>query len=259
MDAKQIMNELRKPFKPDELEWMVKTVSEAKLKGLALPYVSNRAIQKRLDDVVGIENWKNEFIEWKDKDQLCGISIRINNEWITKYDGAADTNIDGTKGGISGAMKRAAVQWGIGRYLYNIPPIWVDVEVASTSKTGKKTYRLSKRPSLPKEFLPENYTPGLNNWNPEPDTPTNKSTPAPILNCLESFKTLGVSQGDIENYFHLEIDMLQETEMATLREIYQSIKSGKKNKEDYFFSFEGENKTERSPSTLKLEDTLKGG
>jgi len=85
----EIMEALQKPFSPDEIEWMVKTVSKEKMKGLALPYVSNRAIQKRLDAVVGINNWKNEFIEWKDKDQLCGISIRFSGEWITKYDGAA--------------------------------------------------------------------------------------------------------------------------------------------------------------------------
>lgn len=251
----EIMRELQKPFTAEELEWMVKTVSEAKLKGLALPYVSNRAIQKRLDEVVGIENWKNEFIEWKDKDQLCGISIRMNNEWITKYDGASDTNVDGTKGGISGAMKRAAVQWGIGRYLYHLPAMWVDVEVASVSKAGKKTYRLSKRPALPKEFLPKNSKTILDDWNPGDDN--NEKIPAPISKCLDSFNGLGVTKEDIENYFHLEIDMLGNSELTALREIYWNIKNKKKNKEDYFFESE-EIKPERSSSTLKLEESLRG-
>ena len=51
---------------------------------------------------------------------MCGISIRVNGEWICKYDGADNTDVEGTKGGFSAAMKRAAVPWGVGRYLYGI-------------------------------------------------------------------------------------------------------------------------------------------
>jgi hypothetical protein len=93
--------------------------------GKQLPYVTNRAIQDRLDSVVGPGNWKNEFREWGigSPGVLCGLSIRINDgtrdpEWITKWDGAEQTDIEAVKGGLSDAMKRAAVQWGIGRYLY---------------------------------------------------------------------------------------------------------------------------------------------
>lgn len=65
---------------------------------------------------------------------MCGISIRIPDvvqeikdgkasttpEWVTKWDGAENTAVEAVKGGLSGAMKRAAVQWGIGRYLYKL-------------------------------------------------------------------------------------------------------------------------------------------
>ncbi|WP_263317101.1 Rad52/Rad22 family DNA repair protein, partial [Enterobacter hormaechei] len=50
----------------------------------------------------------------------CGISIKVEGEWITKWDAAENTQVEAVKGGRSGAMKRAAVQWGIGRYLYNL-------------------------------------------------------------------------------------------------------------------------------------------
>ena len=39
--------------------------------------------------------------------------------WISKSDGADDSNIEGAKGGLSDAFKRAAVKFGIGRYLYH--------------------------------------------------------------------------------------------------------------------------------------------
>ena len=76
-----------------------------------------RAIMDRLDKVCGVENWMNQFKEFK-SGLLCGISIRIDGEWITKWDGAQETQIEPFKGGLSDSMKRAAVQWKIGRYLY---------------------------------------------------------------------------------------------------------------------------------------------
>src|SRR4051812_744156 len=80
--------------------------------GRQLPYVTNRAIQDRLDSVVGPGNWKNEFREWGQGSPgvLCGLSIRVGEEWITKWDGAEQTDIEAVKGGLSDAMKRAAVQ-----------------------------------------------------------------------------------------------------------------------------------------------------
>lgn len=78
----------------------------------------------RLDEVFGPENWQNQFKEWKGKAQLCGISCRIGGEWVTKWDGADDTDFEPTKGGLSDSMKRAAIQWGIGRYLYYCGSSW---------------------------------------------------------------------------------------------------------------------------------------
>ena len=54
-----------------------------------------------------VSSWYAGLLELKD------------GEWITKSDGADDSNIEGAKGGISDALKRAAVLFGIGRYLYH--------------------------------------------------------------------------------------------------------------------------------------------
>jgi len=100
------------------------------LKAIMLTYVTNRAIQARLDKVCGPGNWQNTYQPWGQKGVLCGIGIRFvckaNGEvahWAWKYDGADQTQIEATKGGFSGAMKRTACQWGIGRYLYEFPEI----------------------------------------------------------------------------------------------------------------------------------------
>ena len=137
-DFKTIQEELAQPFAPQDLEWRLQCASSDKTRGLAVPYVTSRAIQDRLDAVVGAENWRNEFQPWqggKKGAQICGISIFVEErrEWITKWDGAENTDIEAVKGGLSDSMKRAAVQWGIGRVLYKLPSIWVNVRQRGNS------------------------------------------------------------------------------------------------------------------------------
>ena len=127
----ELRQALTAPFPNGDIEWRVSATNKEKTKGLAVPYVTNRAIQNRLDDTVGIDGWHNEFKPWKDgKAQLCGISIYFHErkQWLTKWDGADDSDIESVKGGLSDSMKRAAVEWGIGRYLYGMTQVWVRIE-----------------------------------------------------------------------------------------------------------------------------------
>lgn len=117
------LEDLKKPFNPNDIEWRIQ---QAKMwsgnpTAVVLAYLTNRAIMDRLDDVCGVDKWRNEYSKAPDGGVLCGISIMIGSEWVTKYDGAENTKIESVKGGLSDAMKRAAVQWGIGRYLYKLP------------------------------------------------------------------------------------------------------------------------------------------
>lgn len=144
------MQELAKPFAASEIEWRVGSTNKDKTKGMALPYVSNRAIMNRLDEVFGIDGWCNEFRDWKGSSQLCGISAYFEGHgWVTKWDGADNTDFEATKGGLSDSMKRAAVQWGIGRYLYSVPVKWVAIKAVG------KSYALEESPTLPAWALPE--------------------------------------------------------------------------------------------------------
>ncbi|MFT4465012.1 MAG: Rad52/Rad22 family DNA repair protein [Sodalis sp. (in: enterobacteria)] len=117
------LEQLDTPFPESDIEWRIQQsgkYGEDSIYAMVLAYVTNRAIMKRLDEVCGKDGWKNEYRPAPDSGVMCGISIRINNEWITKWDAAENTQVEAVKGGMSGAMKRAAVQWGIGRYLYNL-------------------------------------------------------------------------------------------------------------------------------------------
>ena len=123
-----LLKKLREPFRKEELEFRVGATNNDKSMGLALAYVQARAIQNRLDEVVGIENWKVSYREIQGG-FLCTLSIRINNEWISKEDGANVTEFESVKGGISNAFKRVASSgFGIGRYLYNARNSWYPIK-----------------------------------------------------------------------------------------------------------------------------------
>jgi hypothetical protein len=154
---------LAEPFFLEDVEWKPGAVTRDKSKGLAMAYISSRAVQDRLDEVCGPAGWRNEFTPAPDGGVLCGISIRVTHadgttEWITKWDGAENTDVEAVKGGLSNAMKRAAVQWGIGRYLYRMPQQWVRLDERG---------RFAEAPRVPREFLPE----GAGSARPAPAAP----------------------------------------------------------------------------------------
>jgi len=136
-DMIQIMKQLAEPFPLKDVEWRVGSTNRDKTSGIALPYITNRAVQDRLDGVMGIGFWRNSYEMWRNKGVLCGLALLLNGEWITKFDGADESDVEGTKGGFSDAMKRVGYQWGIGRYLYDLPQFWVDLEQKGNSHVIK--------------------------------------------------------------------------------------------------------------------------
>lgn len=161
------LNQFDEPFSADDIEWRVQRcgiANDGRPWAMVLAYVTNRAIMKRLDDVCGKAGWRNQFETGPDGGVLCGISVRVDNEWITKWDGAEKTQVEAVKGGISGAMKRAAVQWGIGRYLYDLEENFAECSIEREqgwNKAGfkdKKTNQFAslwwKPPVLPEWALP---------------------------------------------------------------------------------------------------------
>lgn len=170
LDWKKIEGALKQPFPAKDVEWRIQ---QADIKGarkwaLVLAYIDNRAIMDRLDEIFGVNGWKNDFKSGPDGGVLCGISIYDVNlgEWVRKWDGAENTDIEKVKGGLSGAMKRAANQWGIGRYLYNLESSFVTLETEKpASMEGWRKERLKveankyasfywKIPQLPEWALP---------------------------------------------------------------------------------------------------------
>jgi len=130
MSQDNLQAKLVAPFDPFDIEWRIQQAGESNGKkwGMVLAYITNRAIMERLDEVFGVGGWQNEYQPMNDGGIICGIKAKVDDEWIVKYDGADKTAIEATKGGLSNAMKRAGVQWGIGRYLYRLDTTFVTLE-----------------------------------------------------------------------------------------------------------------------------------
>ena len=163
------LNKFDEPFSPEDIEWRIQQsgkTRDGKVWAMVLAYVTNRAIMKRLDDVCGKAGWRNE-----------------------------NTQVEAVKGGRSGAMKRAAVQWGIGRYLYNL-----EEGFAQTSLDKKQGWHRAKLkdgtgfywlpPSLPGWAIPASDN------KPSPENTNQKS---PSVDCEQILK-------DFSDYVSTETD-----------------------------------------------------
>src|SRR5260370_19593945 len=149
-DVDALMQALAAPFDPREVKFKAAVVSGSR--AMALAYIDARVIQDRLDAVVGVLGWQDEYECLPDGSVVCKLRLRLGDEWITKMDvgGPSEQPDEGDrrKAAFSDALKRAAVKFGIGRYLYRLPNQWVD------SAPHKRQF--VRTPTLPATALPQN-------------------------------------------------------------------------------------------------------
>lgn len=125
-----LFSRLAEPFPPDAISWRVGSTTADKSKGMALAYLDARDVMDRLDLVCGPDGWQNRYTH-AGGITVCEIGVRLEDgSWVWKADGAGTSDIEAEKGALSDAFKRAAVRWGIGRYLYSLPSPWVDLVAA---------------------------------------------------------------------------------------------------------------------------------
>ncbi|MFO0961251.1 MAG: Rad52/Rad22 family DNA repair protein [Isosphaeraceae bacterium] len=85
-------------------------------------YVTARTVMNRLDNVLGPENWWDSYTP-QENSVLCCLTVRLPDGQILSksdaggYAGMADQG-DDEKSAFSDAFKRAAIKFGVGRYLY---------------------------------------------------------------------------------------------------------------------------------------------
>lgn len=125
MDTK----DLAKPITP---RWRVQSFNKYKPQATCVGYIDARDVMNLLDEVVGPNNWQDKY-EFVGTKLIAGIGIRVktsDNEfiWVWKFDTGTSGSIENEKSIFSDAFKRAAVKWGIGRFLYDLPLQYVKAD-----------------------------------------------------------------------------------------------------------------------------------
>lgn len=112
---REIFDALCAPFKPEE----VKSRPQG---GRKLAYITARTAMNRLDNVLGPENWSDEYFP-NEHSVLCKLTIRLpDGSILAKMDAGGHAGMqdqgDDDKSAFSDSFKRACVKFGVGRYLY---------------------------------------------------------------------------------------------------------------------------------------------
>jgi len=157
----ELEKKLKAPFPEKEIEWRCARAGKSSNGEWAqvLAYVQSMPVQDRLDAVCTPAGWRNDVLI-TDRGVLQTLSIKIGDEWITRTDGADYTDFEAFKGGISGAFKRVASLWGIGRYLYDLEATYVTPNAHGKyradykDKDGQKHFFKWNPPDLPKWAVP---------------------------------------------------------------------------------------------------------
>ena len=100
-----LLFELAKPFKTDEIEWRAQRVAKDKMGNdvaMMLAYVTVNTVRERLDEVMGA-NWQCKHEVFGSK-TICHLGLKLDGEWIWRSDGAGDTAYEADKGAISDSL-----------------------------------------------------------------------------------------------------------------------------------------------------------
>lgn len=180
MNITERQKELRKPFTSDRIEWRLQSCGKknnGSIWAKCLAYIDNRAAMERLDAVYG-EAWsQHEAFTTVGNAAVCTVHITIaeDNDRKRTVTGScaveANGDIDQFKSAASGAMKRAVVNLGVGRYLYDLPEAWAEIADKGqyTGKTKDGTWFKWNPPALPSWALPEGAT--VTGYAPQTDEP----------------------------------------------------------------------------------------
>lgn len=120
------LDDLKKPLDISEIDFRIQSINKGKYATI-LAYKDARADMNRLDDVLGVLNWKREHSR---DNKNCTVSVWCDDkkQWISKEDTGTESNAEAQKGLASDSFKRACFNLGIGRELYDYPIISIKLK-----------------------------------------------------------------------------------------------------------------------------------
>lgn len=196
------LNELIKDLsQPLPYEWRVQSFNRDKTKAICTSFIDARTVQVVLDEMC-VKHGCTWDVDYKDVCGVifCGITLTCpEGKWdsITRWDAGnrieEDTQdkmyMQGGKSAASDAFKRAAVMFGIGRFLYDIAPMVLPAANGSViDENGQKVYDLTTY------IRGMNKKPQSKKKKPVSETPA--ATPPPEVKKLKKLKKLSQNSFD---------------------------------------------------------------
>ena len=167
LDVKKLLAELEVPFPPDQVRWRVTNTTNDKKRGQIVPYADPRAYTDRLNALFSPQGWTREYkIETmnnitrmkKGESIVSGkvlVTCTVTIIGLWSHSGTGEEWADDDNGMTSAdaqAFKRACSCFGLGRYFYDFPAIWVDLD---------QNRQPARAPMLSAWALPENWRKGM--------------------------------------------------------------------------------------------------
>src|SRR5271167_710831 len=167
LDVSKLVLELEVPFLPEQVQWRVTNTTNDRKRGQVVPYADPRAYTDRLNALFSPKGWTREYkvetmnnITRVKKGEtivsgkvLVTCTVTIFGLW--SHSGTGEEWADDDNGMTSAdaqAFKRACSCFGLGRYFYDIPAVWVDLD---------QNRQPVRTPVLSAWALPENWRKGM--------------------------------------------------------------------------------------------------
>jgi hypothetical protein len=161
--VRQFVAALEDPFDPREIKWRVTNTTSDRRRGQVIAYADPRAYTDRLNALFTVRGWTREYAvqviqNFERKDRGTGegaisgkivVTCRLTINGLGSHSGLGEEWADNENAGTAAeaqAFKRACSCFGLGRYLYDLDGIWVDLD--------ERKQPLSK-PRLPDWALPQ--------------------------------------------------------------------------------------------------------
>jgi hypothetical protein len=173
--VRQVEVSLEYPFAPTEIKWRVTNTTADRRRGQVIAYADPRAYTDRLNELFTVRGWTREYsvqviqnFERRERanegSTISGkivVTCKLTIDGLGSHSGLGEEWADNENAGTSAeaqAFKRACSCFGLGRYLYDLDGIWVDLD--------ERRQPLSK-PRLPEWALPKRKPAGGTNAHGE--------------------------------------------------------------------------------------------
>lgn len=111
---------LKASFPRDRLKAKIQVISKDRTRGLLVLYLQHIDVQNRLEEVDPA--WSTEVLREDRMDEMVFVRLRLTLKGVSRENVGEGYD---PKGAYSDALKRCAMLFGVGRYLYDSEPVWV--------------------------------------------------------------------------------------------------------------------------------------